>query len=146
MAQGVGETVQPPVEETAAFLQIVFTFRRHGQRLGVFGHIGFRQEIAVELLIVSGSLDPDVAGSQPAAQNGERRDFIVAAINAALFDKRRCQAFGRNDSGGFSGIALCGSSFSRFNSSIAESSACLSEEARNVKLSRNFGANRRTVM
>ena len=85
MAQGVGETPQSPVEETAALPQIVFTFRRHRQRLGVLGHIGFRQEIAVELLIILGSFDPDVAGSQPATQNGERRDFIKAAINGAVF-------------------------------------------------------------
>ena len=93
MAQGVGETMQPPIEKAASFLHIVIARHRRGQRLGFFGHVGFRQQIAVELLVVSGSIDPDVAGSQASAQDGERRDFILAAIDFALFDNEALPGF-----------------------------------------------------
>ena len=45
------------------------------------------------MLIISGSFDPNVAGSQPAAQNGERRDFVKPAINAAIFHNETLPGF-----------------------------------------------------
>jgi hypothetical protein len=67
IAQGIGETAEPPIQKAAAFFQIVITVSWYSQRLGIFTHISFRQKIAVELLIVLSSVDPYIARRQPGA-------------------------------------------------------------------------------
>jgi len=79
------------------------------------------------------------------AVDAEHHLIVAHEVTNLGHDRTQLEPMARKalaDRGYFNGEQV----LARFNSSSAESNAFLSEEARNVKLSRNFGANRRTVM